>query len=89
MSAPPQDRIPPEAYDLLDPDLGSCPYLARWLGLPGHDPEGSCERPVGRGSACWDEPECVTGAPREGWPSLTGYTPELLALWRDLGGGDA
>ncbi len=81
-----RERIPAEAYDLIEWDLGDCPYYQRQaLGVPY--PEGWLDR--GGCGGCSQEPECVTMRPTEGWPSVVGYTPELLALWRDLGAGDA
>lgn len=51
--------------ELVDPDvadLGDCPYLARWRGTPGSDPEATCAY------GCADEPECMTCEPEDGWP---------------------
>jgi hypothetical protein len=56
-----------------DPDLGLCPYFARFYSVPGHNPEGIC----GRLPQCHDEPQCVTCEPTGGWPS-----------WRQLREGD-
>ena len=49
-------------------DLGTCPYNQR--GKPGADPNGPCS------FGCYDEPECQTCRPREGWPSDRGEMPE-------------
>ncbi len=49
-------------------DLGTCPYNQR--GKPGADPNGTCS------FGCYDEPECQTYRPREGWPSDRGEMPE-------------
>lgn len=48
--------------DLIDDesDLSTCPYFTRHL--PGGDPEGTC------GFGCYDEPQCMTCRPRDGWP---------------------
>lgn len=53
---------PVVAYD--GHDLGGCPYLARYHGVDGADPNGICNR------GCYDEPECVTCEPDDGWPIL-------------------
>lgn len=52
-----------EAADASEPDLGTCPYFARYWGHKGHDPEAVCA------FGCRDEPECVTCRPTGGWPS--------------------
>lgn len=49
-------------------DLGTCAYNRR--GKPGADPHGTCS------FGCYDEPECQTCRPREGWPSDRGEPPE-------------
>lgn len=46
---------------MSDDDLGDCAYYARYSGLPGHDPVAICSY------GCWDEPQCVTCCPRDGW----------------------
>ena len=53
-------------------DFGMCPYLARWQGVAGSDPEAGCFD-----GHCTDEPECVTCEPRGGWPSRV-FLAELL-----------
>ena len=53
-----EDEEPDEDYG---EELGDCPYWARWLGLPGHDPEAVC------GYSCIDEPACMTYQPPDGW----------------------
>lgn len=44
-------------------DMSDCPYFARYSGLPGSDPNGTCSY------GCRDEPSCITDRPRHGWPS--------------------
>lgn len=41
----------------------TCPYFARFYSLPGYDPQAVCT------FGCWDEPACVTGEPKGGWPA--------------------
>lgn len=53
-------------------DLSWCPYFRR--GEEDCDPHGTC------GYGCYDEPECQTGIPREGWPRT-----RMLAALEALG----
>lgn len=46
-----------------DLDMSDCPYFARYVRAPIHDPAGTCSY------GCRDEPECITGRPLHGWPS--------------------
>lgn len=56
------------AVDGLDEEVPfwTCPYLDRWEGRPGHDPEATCA------FGCVDEPACVTGGP---WPERAEIEP--------------
>lgn len=62
-----------------EPDLGDCPYFARYSGIEGADPRAICYQMGSCESA--EEPLCVTCEPNEGWvnpPTLLttpGYTP--------------
>ena len=53
----------PDIFGDEEEDLGTCPYFARHESLPGHDPEAVCS------FGCWDEPQCITCCPLEGWSS--------------------
>jgi hypothetical protein len=70
--------VPPHQLSLFKPnewgsqdevDLGTCPYYARYHGLPGADEHGICYQM----SVCEraGEPLCITDEPRGGWPSQT------------------
>lgn len=50
-------------FDEDDIDLGVCPYYVRYYRLPGYDNDAIC------GFGCWEEPQCITCEPAEGWPS--------------------
>ena len=45
-------------------DVGLCPYHLAVNKVPGADPKGTCS------FGCWEEPDCMTGTPRDGWPSF-------------------
>lgn len=58
-----------EVFSVDDPDdmdLSGCAYYKRYIGAPGHDPNGTCSY------GCREEPECVTSAPVGGWRPATG-----------------
>lgn len=46
-------------YEAHMSDLSTCDYFQRQYG---GDPDGICS------FGCWEEPECVTCEPSEGWP---------------------
>ena len=48
---------PCEDYEDDELEIWLCPYLARYMGWPGHDPLAVCD------FGCYDEPACVTGGP--------------------------
>ena len=48
----------------------ACPYFARYMNEPGHDPDAVCA------FGCVDEPSCVTDQPRGGWPPLADGSTE-------------
>lgn len=52
-----------ELLDNLNGDLGQCPYLAKYYGEPGHNPDAMCIY------GCDTEPECMTCQPTDDWPS--------------------
>lgn len=69
---PTQQRLAAIVDDLYGwtNDLGRCRYYQR--GRLEADPDGTC------GFGCYDEPECQTGRPKEGW--LVDQIPELDAV---------
>lgn len=55
-----------QVHVYVDPDeldKSVCPYYQRYIGAPGHDPDGTCS------FGCRDEPSCVTDQPAGGWPA--------------------
>lgn len=65
----------PEEVEDDEEDLGECGYYARYVNLPGHDPEAICMQT----GICWEagEPLCVTCEPTGGWPSMRKLAKEL------------